>query len=428
MKQLSFLSKLLFIALIASMVASCEDTGGGGGTTFELPPVIDLESGTDLVTSFAEVDAEDVFKVSIKADQGDNLMSTLAVLEDGIELDASRINLNGAGFGAFSNPYTFANSSEQASFGATIDIVSQSDASTRTYTFRVTDTNGNTDETTVDITTTIFTGPLSISFTEMAPFAWTDIILDQQGTIKFQVNASKGSSPMESLTVLEDGAPIADFMRLRYNTIDDIGSALNFDANPLGLLGDDQDAFSWVIYLGTHADNSTKSYTFRVTDTSGETKEVGVNITVNSGTAIVSDLTGKLLKNAGGPAGTGGIDLVTGDGTGSSDPIADLKDQGIDVSQPASSNWVRKVAPVNGSILKTPGADFPFTGISDIEFREQIQEAFDGGTTITESNLVLIGDVFIIQDVDGNIHIVEVTDVVETSGDNDDYYQLAIKR
>ena len=428
MKQLSFLSKLLFIALIASMVTSCEDPGTGGGGTFELPPVVDLESGTDLVTSFAEIPAEDVFKVSIKADQGDNLMSTLAVLEDGIEVDASRINLNGAGFGAFSNPYTFANSSEQASFAATIDIVSQSDASTRTYTFRVTDTKGNTDETTVDIATTIFTGPLSISFTQMAPFTFQDFSIDQQATVKFQINASKGGAKMESLSVLEDGVAIADLTRLRYSTIDDLGNAFNFDANPIGLLGDDQDAFSWIIWLGTHADNATKNYTFRVTDADGTTEDVSINITVNTGTPIVSDLVGKLLKNSGGPSGTGGIDLMTGDDLGSSDPLSDLRDQGIDITQPTASNWIRKVAPVNGSILKTPGADFPFTGISAIQYTEEISDAFDGGTVITESSLVLIGDVFLIQDADGNIYAVEVTDVVETSGDNDDYYQLAIKR
>lgn len=230
MKQLSFLSKLLFIAIIASMVASCEDPngGGGGGGVFELPPVVDLQSGVDFVTGSASIDAEDVFTVSLQADQGDNLMSTLAILEDGIEIEANRIDLNGAGFGAFSNPYTFANSSEQASFAATIDIISHSDASTRTYTFRVTDVNGNIDETTVEITTSVFTGPLTITFTESAPFAWTDLILDQQGTIKFQINASQGSSPMESLTVLEDGVAISDLTRLRFNVADDIGSAVNF--------------------------------------------------------------------------------------------------------------------------------------------------------------------------------------------------------
>lgn len=425
MKQLTFLSKLLFIALIASMVASCEDTGGGGGGgTFVLPPVIDLDSAP-ASTSIA---AEEVFSVSIKADQGDNLMSTLTILEDGFELDANRINLLGQGFGAFSNPYTFTNSSEQASFAGTIDIISQSDASTRTYTFRVDDGQGNTDETTVDITTS--TGPLSISFTEMSPFAWTDLILDQQGTIKFQINAAKGSSPMESLTVYEDGVAIADLTRLRLNTIDDLGGATNFDANPLGLLGDDQSAFSWVVWVTTHADNTTKNYTFKVTDGNGDSQEIGVNITVDAvtGTPITSDLTGKLLLNAGGPAGTGGIDLETGNGLGSSDPLSDLKDQGIDITQATSVNWIRKVAPVNGSILKTPGADFPFTGIGDIQFREEIQSAFDGGTTITESEVVLVGDVFIIQDAGGQIFIVEVTDVNETTSDNDDYYQLAIKR
>lgn len=422
MKQLTFLSKLLFIALIASMVASCEDTGGGGGTTFVLPPVVDITS-SPTSTSIA---AEEVFSVSIQADQGDKLMSTLTILEDGIEVDANRININGFGFGNNSNPYTFANSSEQASFGVPIDILSHSDASTRTYAFRVTDEEGNTDETSVEITTS--TGPLTISFTEMSPFAWTDLILDQQGTIKFQINASKGTSPMESLTVMEDGTPIADMTRLRLNTIDDLPSATNFDANPIALIGDDQSAFSWIVWVGTHADNSTKNYTFRVTDGNGDIQEIGVNITVDSGTPIVSDLTGKLLLNAGGPAGTGGIDLLTGNGTGSSDPLAHLKDQGIDTTQPTAANWVRKIAPINGALLRKPGLDYPVDNFSAIQYREEIQLAFDNGISLTQSDLVLIGDIFIVQAATGENFLIEVTDVVETSGDNDDYYQLSIKR
>ena len=425
MKQLSYLSKLLFIALIASMVASCEETGTGGGGTFELSPVSTLESGADFVTGSASIAAEEVFKVKFLADKGDNDMSTISILEDGIEVDANRINYNGAGYGVVPNPYTLL-ASESATFSAEIEIISQSDASTRTYTFRATDTKGNTDDDTVEITTS--TGPLTLSFTEMAPFTFTDIALDQPTSVKFQINATKGSAAIETLTVLEDGVAISDMMRLRYNTIDDLGGAFNFDANPLAITGDAQSTFSWIIWVSTHADNATKNYAFRVTDAAGNTEEVAVNITVNTGTPITSDLTGKLLLNAGGPAGTGGINLLTGEGTGSSDPGSHLKDQGIDNSQPMAANWIRKIAPINGAILRKPSADFPSGGIGFIQFQEEISDAFDLGTSITESDLVLMGDVFLIRAASGETFIVEVTAVVETSGDNDDYYQLAIKR
>ncbi len=407
------------------MVTSCEETPGGGTGGFELSPVATLESGVDFVTGSASIAAEEVFKVKFLADKGDNDMSTIAILEDGIEVDASRINYNGAGYGAVANPYSLL-SSETSAFSAEIEIISQSDASTRTYTFRATDSKGNTDESTVDITTS--TGPLTLSFTEMAPFTFTDIALDQASTVKFQINAAKGSAAIESLTVLEDGVAISDMMRLRYNTADDLGGAFNFDANPLALTGDAQQSFSWIVWVGTHADNATKNYAFRVTDADGNTEEVAVNITVSTGTPITSDLTGKLLLNAGGPTGTGGINLLTGEGTGSSNTSSHLKDQGIDNSQPTATNWIRKIAPINGAILRKPSADFPSGGIGFIQFQEEISDAFDAGTSITESDLILKDDVFLVQAATGEIFIIEITDVVETSGDNDDYYQLAIKR
>ena len=427
MKQLSFLSKLLFIALLASMVASCEDTTGGG-TTIEASPVASLESGVDFVTGSASIGAEDVFKVKFLADKGDNDMSTIAILEDGVEVDASRLNYNGAGYGVVSNPYTLL-PTEVSAFSAEIEIISHSDASTRTYTFRATDTKGNIDEDFIDITTS--TGPLTISFTQMAPFTFGDITLDQPTSVKFQINATKGGAALESIAVLEDDVAISDMTRLRYNTADDLAGAFNFDTNPQALTGDAQQSFSWIIWVGTHSDESTKEYAFQVTDADGNVEEVSLNITIDlpaTGTPITSDLTGKLLLNAGGPAGTGGIDLITGNGTGSSDPLATLKDQGIDTSQPTASNWVRKIAPVNGAILRKPAADFPTSGIGFVQFTEEISDAFDAGSSITESDVILVGDVFLVQDVSGNIFIVEVTNVVETSGDNDDYYELAIKR
>ena len=98
MKQLTFFSKFFVLELALSFWTSCEtDDGTGGGGGFILGPTVELKSGADLTSSDATVTPGQVFKVNVSVSKGDNDMSTFTVLEDGIAIDANRLNYNGAG-------------------------------------------------------------------------------------------------------------------------------------------------------------------------------------------------------------------------------------------------------------------------------------------------------------------------------------------
>jgi len=98
-------------------------------------------------------------------------------------------------------------------------------------------------------------------------------------------------------------------------------------------------------------------YTITVTDEFG--LESNVEFTVNVVAATPLEVLNGVLFNAGGPAGTGGLDMDNGMSTGSTDEAAEIKDQGIDsqsgtvtagdifVVERAGTNYAFQVAEVN---------------------------------------------------------------------------------
>ena len=416
MKQLTFLSKFFVLFLAISFWSSCGDDGTGG-TGFTLPPTIELQSGTNLVTSATTVNPNAVFEVRVLAEKGDNNMTTFTILEDGIALDASRINY--VGVGQLANPYTLT-TGEQTTFDTNIEITAH-DSGTRTYTFRIVDSAGETDETTIDISTV--STPLSIGLEGANGGITADVTLSSQGAFKVELLAAKGGSPLSKLTVWEDATEV-DVARLRFGTDNDITLASNFPTNPLDLINDEKDGFNYFVWVDSH-DAGARTYTFQIEDETGETAEVSLVITVQS----LVELTAKLLKNADGPSGQGGIDLLTGNGDiNSTDAASHLRDQGIDLAQPVDQNWKRKIAPVNGSILRTPGVDFPVSDFNAVTTAAEILQAYDNGDdVIAETAEVVIGDRFLVRTATGETILVLVTDIVQTAMDNADYYELSIK-
>jgi len=424
MKQLTFLTKFFVLFLAISFWSSCEDDGtgtGGGGLT--LPPVVELQSGADLVTSATTVDPGATFKVNILADKGDNDMTSFTVLEDGIALDASRLNYNGGGAGNLGNPYTLT-TAEGTTFDTNIEVTAHTDGGTRTYTFRITDSAGETDDTSVDIT--VITTPLSIALSSANGGISSDVTLPNQTNFKVELIATKGGSPLNSLTVSEDGTAV-EASRVRFGVDNDISSTNTSVAtsNPIGLIDDEKDGFNWFVWVSSH-DAGTKTYSFDVEDEAGNKETVSFDVTIQMQTAVV-ELTAKLLRNAGGGVGTGGIDLITGEGTGSADMAAHLKDEGIDLNLPTSSNWLKNISAVNGSTLRVPGTDFPVDDYDAVEFSEDISIAFDNGTTINTTGVVVVGDKYLVRSAANTTFLVLVTDIIETTDNNQDYYQLSIK-
>lgn len=419
MKQLTFFSKFFILALALSFWASCDPDDGTGG--FLLGPTVELKSGADLTSSDATVTPNQVFKVNVSASKGDNDMTTFTVLEDGIAIDKNRLNYNGAGAGSISNPYSLT-ATEASSFDTNIEITAQSSGSV-TYTFRMSDSAGESDETAITIS--VASTPLTLGFEAANGGFAADATLSSQSAFKVELIATKGGSPLSTLTVLEDGVNV-DAGRIRFGTINDLSQATAFFSNPLDLVNDEKDGFAFFVWVDSHADG-TKAYTYRVTDETGASEELTLNISIATGTPV-TELSAKLLKNAGGMTGQGGINLLTGVETGSGTTQGGhLKDNGIDLALPNDQNWKKTVSPIGANILRTPGVDFPVDDFDAVNFSEEIQVAFENGDDVTTSDVVAVGDRFLLQLVTGEYVLVVVTNIDETANNNNDSYTLSIK-
>ena len=178
---------------------------------------------------------------------------------------------------------------------------------------------------------------------------------------------------MNTIAVYEDGELISDPSRMEL-----LGNV--FDANPYTLTGDLKVAIDGILLLRVHSEAAAKTYRIKITDESGESSSVDIDILAGT---ILTELQG-VLFNVGGGQGTGGLDLDEGNSTNSDDSTAEIRDLGIDIDLPADQNWLQRIAGVNGFTIKYlfPGMNglpegFTFEGIS---FQEQIPSLWDLGT------------------------------------------------
>ncbi len=179
--------------------------------------------------------------------------------------------------------------------------------------------------------------------------------------------------------------------------------------------------------------DASTTYTITVTDADQATASVDFTITTPVEivtTPIEQEYTTVLFSNQAGPAGTGGVDLDLGQGTGSMDLTAELRDLGIDTGQPDATNWRRQIAPVNGTVLRAPSSTWvdenPF---ADVSTKEAILDAFNSSSVdIGESQMVTPGSIYAVWSSDNSrYYLVEVMNVILTADDNTDRYVLNIK-
>jgi hypothetical protein len=131
-----------------------------------------------------------------------------------------------------------------------------------------------------------------------------------------------------------------------------------------------------------------------------------------------------VLLNQAGPAGTGGLDLDEGIGTGSSDDRAEIRDLGIDVGLPASDNWLQQIAPANDAIIATVNQELMF---DEVITSAAIVDAFDANNAVTETARLEGGEVFAVKRGE-DYYLIRIAEINVVTTDNSDNYVLDIKR
>ena len=301
--------------------------------------------------------------------------------------------------------------------------------------------------------TPIVNDPPSMAFLSTDPTAvngdyqTTSFETDLVGqTIYVGLDAAKGTGALQSLQVNQDGEKVATD-RLSFRDLSD-GSEISAN-NSLLILGTNVDGFQIEVGIVLQDDFSTSTYEFTLTDENGEVSTLSMDITTfDPGTPIEMTLEGILLNQAG-PAGTGGLDLDNGDGTGSQDAAAEIRDLGIDctIDPNNGENWRTLFGTVNGAEMvrvdMTAMEGLTFDGVA---VKETIAEAFTTGitlddgtsfapdcteTTVTDvSGSVAEGDLFVVS-ANGLFYMLRVDEinfVHNTINDyNDDGYVFSIK-
>lgn len=241
-------------------------------------------------------------------------------------------------------------------------------------------------------------------------------IVESGDTLRVSIQALAGTNEINSLAFFENGVRLPDFADRLFIDGQSVSS------NLIPLEGDDRQGFDANIMLIAAEVAGNYEVEITVADDENNTATVSFRYFISD----ISTLEGVLL-NAGGPAGTGGLDLDLGVGTGSSDPDAEIRDQGIDLSAPADSvNWIQRIAPItdNNVELAALSAEFDFDGVYA---QAQVADSFDEAATVSESDVVEVGDVFAVRR-DGSHYLLLVTDVHVTPDNNDDSYTFTIKQ
>ncbi len=401
---------MLFVGTMFLMT-SCEEDLGGGGDPTATPPSIALDG------SEVTLEPLQAFIVTATATPGDADLRSFAVYEDGTLIDPTRITFNSVFAGA--NPIILVGDEKTVGFSYDVEVVSHADEAVRTYRFETVDENNNLDSETVTVTTELSVVVTPPTFTYMGG---SNVTADPGSIVALDFDATPGSGDLSTVEVWENGVLMTDLSRLYYGDL-----STGFDANPYAIPAADQQGFTMKkIYIRAPEAGGTFTYDVRITATDGESATSSVDI--STGTALTTTLEGVLLNSAG-PAGTGGLDLDTGMGTGSADPLAEIRDLGIDISQPGS-DWIRKIEGVNGFDVRLvrPGENgVPETfSFASVNFREAIVGAYDVSPLnewITEE-----GDIYAVAN-GTNYYLLETIEVNEKAapGDNSDFYRFNVK-
>lgn len=416
MKQLLRAPQLLLLALSLFIFNACQTDPIGTGTGFDIPPSINLNSGTDLLTGDATLDSGAPIKLQITASSGDNDMQFVEFRQDGSRIsDISRITINGAP--AVSNA-PLLSGDEVTSFMWDVEIMTDN-SSPSTYSILVSDGSSNTDQ--VSLTITIDAAEPTISFVGIG-----STVMGIPGAAdKKTVTVMSNGVDLANLSILQNGVLITDLTTIYYGDLN-----TNFTANPMEITGDDVNGFVKDIYVRQFGMGES-TYTIQVENVAGKTASADYGIETIVGTAVDATFDMRLLSNAVG-ANLGGLDLYTGDNVSVNSADATIIDQGIN-GNGAATNWIQKFRHNGNGSVKELSAEQTSAGFAfdDVEYKEEILDLWDNAVSPANdqepTNKVMVGDVFIISN-DNDYFLLECTNVEVTTTNNSDFYNFKVKQ
>jgi hypothetical protein len=273
--------------------------------------------------------------------------------------------------------------------------------------------------------------PPTIKFDEVLGYVTSDSDVTKGGSFSVSISGTKGSSPMKTITVEEDGTRLA---------LDRITFISTGGANPLLLLGQNINSFNYRVTINAHETFGIKTYNFKVADDAGEVSTISLKINVVG--ATVNMLEGILL-NQSGPAGQGGLDLDSGASTGSGDLIAEIRDEGV-VNEQNDGTWKQQISGVNGSeikyIIKGQNGISESFAFSNIKYKEEIAPLWSNGRSFNEKSTdgsrdvsakVALGDIFIVKNGEKyyllTVKNIKITPEMTGEDRNKDSYTFDVK-
>ncbi len=393
---------LLPVFLLTFLLASCaEDDGPGPGNVLPSSNITTLTSTT--------ISANGSFSVTLSALEGDSPLNTLTILKDASTVSEADITIDGSV--AAANPILLFGG-DKTSFTYTIDIQTDLGAGeSATYSFIIdADNNDNTSESvviSVDNTPPVLdvTGGVS------------DYLAEPAALITIPLDAMQGSSALSTLHVYQNDSTVAAD-RISF------GATIWTD-NPRILTGGEENGFMQDLVLEAQMNEDTSRYMIILEDLSGQSDTVAFYVVVEDpGTPVDSIKTNLMLLNAGGPVGQGGVNLITGESTGSNDADAHLVDEGIDTDEPNATNWLQKISAGNATetLKLATGADYDNTSK-----KEEIEAIFNAGTDVTTSDKLVGGEIFVLKTLTGAFVLVRIDAVNVTVDDNTDSYTISAK-
>jgi hypothetical protein len=404
MKRILFPLTLLSLFAVNFLVTSCQTDGTEDPGGNAVPPEIRLVSEAGFISTDSQVSPGETFKVKINAVAGDADLKSLTVKENGANVPSGRMTILLDGTDVTNNPLLIV---DAYSSGATweISIDAPVDAAVRTYDFTVADDDNLTATVSVDVETF---GVLDVSL------ARGDDDVTVAGPTDYSINVlgTRGGSALNSLAVIVDGRLLsADSLLFG-------GAAVA--ANPIVLSGADVNGFDTDLIITT-ADKGTATYTLELTDESGATVSTSFDLTV------MVEYTALLVNNRDGME-FGGLDLDDGQTVPFNSLIAEIRDKGIDLSKPNDENWYQQILPVNGSTLRKPdltvAENFSYENATS---RGAIVAAYDSGIDKTESDVMAVGDLYIVKRLD-NYYLLQCVEIEVTNSNNLDYYKFNVKQ